>query len=188
MTKLLPFCLVIGLVTASGCAREQGPAPESTETDQKPAATETAAEPTVDEQIQTLDQMCADASEAMEARQEAQSLYDRAGGRDGIGQVVQETVRLHLENEQIVRLFDDVDAEKLIQLVTDFLVVATGGEGEYTGRDMVAAHADLNLTNDDFLAAGGDLNKAMQTAGLGDDESQEILCAFVGLRADVVTQ
>ncbi len=53
---------------------------------------------------------------------------------------------------------------------------------------MAAAHAELNLTNDDFLAAGGDLNQAMQTSGWGEDESQELLCAFVGLRADVVTQ
>ncbi len=186
MTKLLPFCLVIGLVTAGGCAPEQGPAPESTDADQ--AATEASAEPTVDEQIQTIDEMCADASETTTLRQAAQSLYDRTGGRDAIRQVVRETVRLHLENDKIKGLFDGVDSEQLIQQVTDFLVVATGGEGEYTGRDMVAAHAHLNLTNADFLAAGGDLNKAMQTAGLGDDESQEILCAFVGLRADVVTQ
>ena len=162
--------------------------PESTDADQTPASTEASAEPTVDEQIQMLDEMCADASEAMKLRQETQSLYDRAGGRDAISQVVQETVRLHLENDKIKGLFDGVDTEQLIQQVTDFLVVATGGEGEYTGRDMVAAHAHLNLTNDDFLAAGGDLKKAMQTAELGEDESQEILCAFVSLRADVVTQ
>ena len=186
MTKLLPFCLAIGLVTAGGCAPEQAPAPESTDADQ--AATEASAEPTVDEQIQTIDEMCADASEAMTLRQEAQSLYDRAGGRDAIDQVVKETVRLHLENDKIKHLFDGVDSEKLIQLVTDFLVVATGGEGEYTGRDMVAAHAELNLTNDDFLAAGLDLKTAMQTSGWGEDESQELFCAFFGLRADVVTQ
>ncbi len=188
MTKLLPFCLVMGLVTAGGCAPEQGSAPESTDTDQTPAATEASAEPTVDEQIQTLDEMCADASEAMTLRQEAQSLYDRAGGRDAISQVVKETVRLHLENDKIKHLFEGVDTEQLNQQVTDFLVVATGGEGQYTGRDMAAAHAELNLTNDDFLAAGGDLNQAMQTSGWGEDESQELLCAFVGLRADVVTQ
>jgi hemoglobin len=188
MTKLLPFCLVIGLVTAGGCAPEQRSAPESTDADKTPVATEASAEPTVDEQIQTLDEMCADASEAMKLRQEAQSLYDRAGGRDAIDQVVKETVRLHLENDKIKHLFDGVDSERLIQLVTDFLVVATGGEGEYAGRDMVATHADMGLTNDDFLAAGGDLNKAMQTSGWGEDESQELLCAFVGLRADVVTQ
>ena len=81
-----------------------------------------------------------------------------------------------------------MDSEQLIQQVTEFLVVATGGEGEYTGRDMVAAHAELNLTNDDFLSAGLDLKTAMQTSEWGEDESQELLCAFFGLRADVVTQ
>ena len=57
-----------------------------------------------------------------------------------------------------------------------------------TGRDMVATHAEMNLTNDDFLAAGFDLKTAMQTSGWGEDESQELLCAFFGLRADVVTR
>ena len=188
MTKLLTICLVIGFVTASGCAQEEGSVPESTDADQTPGAIEASTEPTVDEQIQMLDEMCADASEAMKLRQETRSLYDRAGGRDAINKVVKETVRLHLVNDKIKGLLDGVDSERLIQQVTDFLVVATGGEGEYTGRDMETAHAHLNLTNADFLAAGGDLKKAMQTTGLGEDETQEILCAFVSLRAAVVIQ
>ena len=123
MTKLLPICLVIGLVTASGCAREESSTPESTAAD---AATEASPEPTVDEQIQMMDQMCAEASEAINLRQEGQPLYDRVGGTDVIGQFVQETVRLHLENEAIKTLFEGVDTEQLVQLGTDFL--AAGGD------------------------------------------------------------
>ena len=40
----------------------------------------------------------------------------------------------------------------------------------------------------DFLAAGGDLGAAMGTAGWGENEQQELLCAFVALRGEVVTR
>jgi hypothetical protein len=45
----------------------------------------------------------------------------------------------------------------------------------------------LNLSNADFLAAGSDLGAAMDAAGWGENEKQELLCAFVSLRAQVVT-
>lgn len=145
-------------------------------------------EQTPDEQVAGLEQMCAEAMEAITARQAEASLYDRVGGRDGIHTVVVDTVGRHQVNEPIKHLFEGGNPEHLIAQVTDFLVVATGGEGEYNGMDMVAAHANMGLTNAAFLAAGGDLGAAMESSGWGENESQELLCAFVSLRGDVVTQ
>ena len=51
------------------------------------------------------------------------------------------------------------------------------------------AVAALYITlNADFLAAGGDLGAAMEGAGWGENERQEMLCAFVSLRGEVVTR
>jgi hemoglobin len=147
-----------------------------------------AAEPTADEQVAGLEQMCADAKPAMAARQAEATLFERAGGRDGIQIVVADTVRRHLENEQIKHMFVGVDPVRLESLVTDFLVIGTGGEGEYDGRNMTDSHARLEMTNADFLSAGGDLGAAMKQAGWGENEQQELLCAFVGLRGEVVTR
>jgi hemoglobin len=130
--------------------------------------------------------MCADAGPAMQGRQAETTLFQRVGGREGLRQVVEGTVQRHLENEEIRHLFDGVDTDRLQTLVTDFLVVGTGGEGEYAGRDMHAAHAHLQLTNAEFLSAGGDLGAAMESAGWGENEQQELLCAFVSLRGEVV--
>ena len=94
----------------------------------------------------------------------------------------------HLVNEQILHLMEGVDADHLIAQVTDFLVVGTGGEGEYTGRTMAESHAHLELSNVEFLAAGSDLGAAMDAAGWGENEKQELLFAFVGLRDQVVTR
>ena len=182
VSVLFMVILLIGLV---GCS-----APEE-EVEETAAPAEEAAqeaEPTPDEQVAELEAMCAEAAEPMAARQAEASLYDRVGGRDGIHEVVVDTVARHQVNDQISHFMEGVDAENLISQVTDFLVVATGGEGEYSGRDMVDAHADMELSNVDFLAAGGDLGAAMDGAGWGENEKQELLCAFVALRSDVVTR
>ena len=143
---------------------------------------------TPDEQVAALDAMCAEAKPAMEARQAENTLFSRVGGREGLHEVVVETVRRHQINERIKHLLDGVDPDLLIKRVTNFLVIATGGQGEYLGRDMVTAHAHLKLTNADFLAAGGDLGAAMDAAGWRENEKQELLCAFVSLRSQVVTR
>jgi hemoglobin len=176
---------MILLIALVGCS---APVDEAEET--VAAVEEAVQEPelTPDEHVAELDAMCAGAAEAIAARQAETSLYDRIGGRDGIHAVVADTVARHQVNETIVHTMEGVDPEHLIAQVTEFLVGATGGEGEYAGRDVVEAHAHLDLGNLEFLAAGGDLGAAMDAAGWGEDEKQELLCAFVGLRSQVVTQ
>jgi len=180
------FCLVILLVAFVGCG---GPAEEpADQADTAPAEATAEVEPTPDEQVAELEQMCADAGPAVAARQAEATLFERVGGRDGLQIVVADTVQRHLVNEQIKHLMANVNTDHLVTLVTDFLVVGTGGEGEYNGLDMASAHAHLELTNADFLAAGGDLGAAMEAAGWGENETQELLCAFVALRGEVVTR
>jgi hemoglobin len=185
MNKYAMIFLLVLLVAFTGCGGAgEDAAPEPAAVEETPAAVEL----TPDEQVAGMEQMCAEAAEAMTAWQAESTLFDRVGGRDGIHAVVADTVARHQVNDQIVHLMEGVDADHLVAQVTDFLVVATGGEGEYSGQDMKAAHANMALSNADFLAAGGDLGAAMEAAGWGEGESQELLCAFVGLRGDVVTQ
>lgn len=173
--------LFIGCSGSSDEATRQATAPQ-----QEPQVQETSA-PTPDEQVASLEAMCAENQPLIEARQAENSLFNRVGGREGIHAVIAETVRRHQVNDGIKHLLDGVDPAMLIEQVTDFLVLGTGGEGEYHGRDMVAAHAHLNLSNADFLAAGSDLGAAMDTAGWSENEAQELLCAFVSLRPQVVS-
>ncbi len=176
------FILIILLISLVGCSApvEETAAPAE-ETVQE-------VELSPDEQVAELETMCADAADAMAARQAETSLYDRAGGREGIHAVVADTVARHLVNDKIVNFLVGVDPDHLIAQVTEFLVVSSGGDGEYTGRNMVDAHAHLELSNVEFLAAGSDLGAAMDAAGWGEDEKQELLCSFVGLREEVVTR
>ena len=183
MRILTALAVTVVLAGTLGCSST-----EPTENAEATPAVEAAAEPTADEKVAELEAMCAGAAEAMAARQAAESLYDRLGGRDAIRVVAADTLRRHQVNEQIKHVMEGVDADHLTDQVTDFLCAAFGGDVEYAGRDMVTAHSHLNLSNADFLAAGSDLGAAMTAAGVGEDEQQEVLCAFVGLRAQAVTR
>ena len=159
---LVVAVLLVGILSCYG--------PETTEETPSEPVADAAAEPTPDEQVAQLEAMCAGAQEAMAGRQAAKSLYERLGGREQIHAVVEDVVRRHEVNDQISHLLEGVDTVHLVNQVTDFLVVGSGGEGEYEGLDMATAHAHLELTNADFLAAGADVGAAMTAAGVGADE------------------
>ncbi len=142
--------------------------------------------PTTAEQIQSLYEMCAGSEQARSERQAAESLYDRLGGYDRILDLTRAVVRLHNQNEDIKYMFVDVDAEKLARHVADFMAAGTGGSAKYTGRDMPTAHKHLNLTDADFLSAGGDIVKAMQSMDYGQDEIDEVICILLSLKDQVV--
>ncbi len=173
-----------GLLAA--CGGSPDAASQKTTTPER--VTQEVQAPSPDEQVAALDAMCAEAQSAMVARQAENTLFNRVGGRESIHRAVAETVRLHQINEPIKHLMEGVDPDHLTEQVTDFLVLATGGQGEYNGRNMVDAHAHMNMTNAQFLAAGSDLGAGMDFAGWGENEKQELLCAFVGLRPQVVTK
>ncbi len=175
--KVNGWLVVLTVLSVVACGGD-APSPE--------AEPETTTEPTLDELVLALDADCTAAEEAIQARQAESSLYDRLDGHDGIHSVVTEIIRLHRQNETIVHVMEGVDDTHLIDQVADFLAQATGGDVTYEGRDMVEAHAHLELTNEHFLAAGGDVQTAMQTAGVGEDEIQEIMCLFASLRSEVV--
>jgi hemoglobin len=183
MRILTAFAVAVVFVGTLACS-----SPEPTEKVEAAPAPEAAVEPSADEKVAELDAMCAGAQEAMRARQAATPLYERLGGHDAIHAVVADVVRRHQVNDQIKRVMEGVDTDHLTEQVTDFLCAAFGGDEEYLGEDMVTAHANLGLSNADFLAAGSDLSAAMAAAGVGEDEQQEVLCAFVGLRAQAVTR
>jgi len=142
--------------------------------------------PTVEEQMAGLQAMCSQTATARGERHAAKPLYERLGGTEKIEKLVREIIRLHSVNEQIKHTLENVDQENLAKHLVDFISAGTGGTAEYTGRSMPASHAHLKLTDADFLAAGGDVIKAMQTLGHGQEEIDEFICILVSLKDQVV--
>jgi len=144
--------------------------------------------PTVDEQVAGLVKMCADTESARVARQEAKPLYFRLGEYDKIHDLTEEIVRLHSINPAFERFWGHIDEERLVKNVSDFVSTGTGGPKVYTGRDMPSAHAHLELSQGDFLAAGGDVSQAMKNKGYGEEETQEFVCILVSMKDMVITR
>lgn len=141
-----------------------------------------------EEQMKGLEGMCSASAEARSARQEAKPLYDRLGGYDGILALTNEIVRLHQINPDFRLMMKYVDGEHLAKQVADFMASGTGGTETYQGRNMKAAHAHLEMTNADFLSAGGDVMTAMQNLGYGQEETDEVVCILVSMKDQVVLQ
>lgn len=144
--------------------------------------------PSVDEQVAGLVKMCADSESARVARQTAKPLYFRLGEHDGVHKMTTEVVRLHSINPDFERFWGHIDEEKLIKNLDDFISTGTGGPKGYEGRDMPTAHAHLELSNADFLSAGGDVMNGMQNLGYGENEIQEFVCILVSMKDLVITR
>jgi len=144
--------------------------------------------PSTEEQMEALVATCDASADARAARQAERSLYERLGGYERILELTTEIVRLHKQNAAIKQMFEHVDSGRLARQVADFMSAGTGGTAEYTGRTMPAAHANLKLTDADFLSAGGDIVTAMKNKGHGQQEIDDVVCILVSLKDQVVLQ
>lgn len=111
------------------------------------------------------------------------SLYQRLGEMEGIENIVRKTVELHEVNPVIAAYVKHIDQEWLIGSVTAFFAAGTGGPNNYQGTDMVTAHAHLDLTDEEFDAAVGDVLLALEAHGIDQastDEVDGILQSFRG--------
>jgi len=130
--------------------------------------------------------ICAETEEARAQRQADEALCFRLGGYDRIHEFAREIVHLHSQNDAIKGMFEYLDSEELAKRSADFIASGTGGPQSYGGPTPPESHAKLRLTDADFLAAGGDIVKAMQTMGYGENEINEFVCILVSLKDQVV--
>lgn len=138
------------------------------------------------EQVAGIQKMCADSSAAIQQRQTQKPLYDRLGKKVQIKKLVENILVKHQKNPQISHLFAKVKKGPFVKNVTDFLVSGTGGKTEYKGKDIATAHKDLNISNADFLTAGGDIQQVMKEMKYGENEIQEVVCSLTAFVPVVV--
>ncbi len=116
----------------------------------------------------------------------AGTLYERLGGSDRIRAIMNDTVDLHLRNPLISPRFRDADVGKLKQLAYEFFCMGSGGPQAYTGRDMRAAHAGMNISEQEFLAVVDDIVAAMDRNGVGLAEKGEVIAILYSMKGDVI--
>jgi hemoglobin len=112
--------------------------------------------------------------------------YEALGGHPGIRRAVDGFYDRIASDPVLAGFFVGVDHAALRGHQVDLLAVVAGGPGRYTGRQMSAAHAGLNITNADFDRVLGHLNAALVEAGAADGAIRDVLTAVNALRDEVV--
>lgn len=117
-----------------------------------------------------------------------ETLYERLGGAEGVDKIVAGTLERHLENPTVAPYFKHLDLEWLHESVVAFFSAGTGGPNNYTGADMVTAHAHLKLNDEEFDAAVADVLASVQASGASQQAHDEVAAILASFRPQVVQQ
>lgn len=116
------------------------------------------------------------------------SLYDRLGGKEAIGAVVDAFMAKVAADKRINRYFWNADAPSLREALLTQICSASGGPCVYSGRDMKAAHAGMNIRSPEFGALVEDLVGALEQFKVPPREKNELLSMLAPMKGDIVGQ
>jgi hemoglobin len=116
------------------------------------------------------------------------TLYERLGGLKAIQMVVNDFVGVVAEDGRINNRFSKTDIPKLKQRLVEQVCQGTGGPCTYQGKDMVAAHKGMNITDGEFGALVEDLIKALDKNKVPEKEKSELLGVLAPMKPAIVGQ
>lgn len=118
-----------------------------------------------------------------------QSLYEKVGGEEAIGKVVDYFYsELVLKDPTVNHFFEKTDMEKQRRHQTKFISFALGGPNQYTGASMAKAHKGMNLQPEHYDAIARHLGDALAHFGVQKDEIDQALTKVNTLRDDILYQ
>ena len=119
------------------------------------------------------------------------SLYSRLGGSDGITAFIDDFLGRATNDPVIIPFFKGLstaDLQRIRQHVIELLCSATGGGCVYSGKEMKAVHARMEITNDTWNAFTGHLNETVTRFKIADRERNELVVIIASLKKDVVNR
>lgn len=131
------------------------------------------------------------------------TLYERLGGRARITELVNDVTqrviadpRVNFERKDVTTSWtgskykawqptpEHLDQFK--QHMVEFVVVATGGTSEYTGREIKTVHKGMRITNQEFDAMVGDVKASMEKMGYKAREIRDFIAIIETTRKQIV--
>lgn len=116
------------------------------------------------------------------------SLFERIGGEAAVDAAVDLFYRKVLSDDRISHFFDTVDMDRQRAKQKAFLTMAFGGPHHYSGKDMRAAHAKMNLTEEHFNAVVENLAATLQELGVPAAEIGEVAAIATSVKDDVLNK
>ena len=120
--------------------------------------------------------------------QQKPTLFERLGGETNVRKIVNDVLDKNSSNPIIAHHFSNIDMKGLKQKAFEFFSMGTGGPHQYTGRDMRTAHANMNITVEEYDSATNDTLSALDENGIGQVEKNEVLAILEYLKGDIVTK
>ena len=114
------------------------------------------------------------------------SLYERLGGLEAIGAVVDSFVARCAADGRINRKFERTDIPRLKKMLVDQVCEATGGPCTYTGRAMRETHDGMGVTAGEFDALVEDLVATLDEFDVPRAEQDELLGLLGRMRDEIV--
>lgn len=117
------------------------------------------------------------------------TLYERVGGEEAIGKVVDYFYsELVLKDSTVNHFFEHTDMEKQRLHQTKFISFALGGPNQYSGESMAAAHKGMNLQPEHFNAIVNHLNEVLAHFGIKKTDIDSALSRVGALKDDILYQ
>lgn len=118
---------------------------------------------------------------------ETLSLYQRLGRVEGIGRIVDDVMRAHLANPLIRTRFEHAkDLDRARRMAVEFFCAGSGGPETYTGLDLAAAHAGMNVTEQEYMAAMDDIVSALEKNDIDPATRGEVVAILYSLKGGVM--
>jgi hemoglobin len=114
------------------------------------------------------------------------SLYQRLGQAEGIAAIVDDALDRHAVNPMLAPRFSGKDLTHAKRVGTQFFCMGAGGPQRYEGRDLRAAHAGMNISEQELIATIDDFVAAMRDQGIGDAEVNEVVAILYSLKGEVL--
>ena len=115
------------------------------------------------------------------------TLYDRLGGEKVVRQVAAETIDRAANDPRTSRSFKDVKVARVKDKLFEQFCEISGGPCKYSGDPMVEVHKGLKNTEGEFYWLVQFLRDALDRAGVGEREKNELLRLLAPLKRDIVT-
>ena len=115
------------------------------------------------------------------------TLYQRLGGASGITRLVDDVISAHLVNPIVKTRFENIkDLEHAKRMASEFFCAGSGGPETYTGKDMLAAHKGMNISEQEYLAVTDDIIAAMNKQNLDQSTVNDVIAILYSLKDNII--
>ncbi len=115
------------------------------------------------------------------------TLYERLGRFDGITRIVHDVMEGHLANPAIQSRFRNAkDLDHAKKMAVEFFCAGCGGPEPYTGRELLAAHTGMNISEQEYMAAMDDILAALEKNEVDAGTRGEVTAILYSLKGQII--